>query len=313
MAIWPELLLVGLIAPAQVDTRFEQLAPPPAAVRAEFAPVRRPDMRRAVVLLHGLRPHPVSAEAAARAEPSYWEKPQGPIVQALAPDADVYAFHYAQTIPLDDVARLPALAQSVRTLRAAGYEQVILVGYSVGGVIARQFVEDTVRSGVTKVVQVCPPNAGSDWTLLSPGVRAVQAPFIRSLTKEERRAAARTRADKTIPESIEFVCIVAAMNWIGDGVVRRDSQWPADLQAQGIPAEIVYVPHVGAMYSTRVAQRIAEVVATPQPRWSPERVIAARAKVLGLASILSEPPSDGTNDTLIRIERREFAPAKPRE
>ena len=298
-----------LAASPPVETRFEQLAPTSAATTdADATPKRRPDMRRAVVLLHGLRPQPVNAEAAARAQPSTWEKPQLPIVKALSPDADVYAFHYAQTVSLDDIARLPALAQAVKSLRTAGYDEVALVGYSAGGVIARHFVEDTPNSGVTKVVQVCAPNGGSDWTVLNHGVRAVQAPFVRSLTKEERAAAAKTRADKTIPAQVEFVCVVAAMNWIGDGVVHRDAQWTPELQAQGVPADVLWVPHVGAMYSTRMANRIAELVKTPQPRWSRDRVVAARPKVLGLTSAFGPPPAEDDGTILIRVEAREKVP-----
>jgi triacylglycerol esterase/lipase EstA (alpha/beta hydrolase family) len=294
-----------------VETRFEQLAPANAtAADTDAVPRRRPDMRRAVILLHGLRPQPVSADAAARAQPSTWEKPQGPIVKALSPSADVYAFHYAQTVALDEVARLPALAGAVKSLRAAGYEEVVLVGYSAGGVIARIFVEDTPNSGVTKVVQVCAPNAGSDWTVLSKGVRAVQVPFVRSLTREDRVAAAKARAGKSIPPQVEFVCIVTAMNWLNDGVVRRDAQWTPELQAQGVPAELVFSAHVGAMYSNRMANRIAELVTTPQPRWSHERIVAARPKVLGLTSAFAKPPAEDTGDALIRVEAREKLPPR---
>jgi triacylglycerol esterase/lipase EstA (alpha/beta hydrolase family) len=304
------LLSVLFTAVTPVETRFEQLAPPPLTSAEKGTPRRRPDMHRAVVLLHGLRPQPVSADAAARAQPSTWEKPQGSIVKALSPDADVYAFHYAQTVTLDDVAQLPALARATRSLRDAGYDEVTLVGYSAGGVIARYFVEDVPNSGVTKVVQVCAPNAGSDWTVLSHGVRAAQVPFVRSLTKDVRSATAKSRADKTIPPQIEFVCVVAAMTWIGDGVVHRDSQWTPDLQAQGVPAEVVFVPHVGAMYSTHMADRVAALVKSPQPRWSHERVVAARPKILGLTSAFTKPPAPDAADTLTQVEAREKAPPR---
>jgi pimeloyl-ACP methyl ester carboxylesterase len=305
------LLAWSLTATPPVETRFEQLAPP--AVRTadtDAIPRRRPDMRRAVVLLHGLRPQPISADAAARAQPSHWEKPQGPIVKALSQDADVYAFHYAQTVALDEVARLPALARAIRSLRAAGYDEVAMVGYSAGGVIARYFVEDVPNSGVTKVVQVCSPNAGSDWTVLGHGVRAVQAPFVRSLTKEVRETTAKSRAEKSIPNQVEFVCVVAAMNLTSDGVVRRDAQWTPDLQAQGVPAELVYVPHIAAMYSTQMANRIAELVKSPQPRWSNERVVAARPKILGLTAAFSKPPTPEAGESIIRVEAREKVPPK---
>lgn len=304
MAMVPACLICWLVgaAPAGVETRLEQLAPLPARIiDGDNRPRRRLDMRRAVVLLHGLRPQPVSASAASRAEPSYWEKPQAPIVRALSPDADIYAFHYAQVAAVDDIARLPALADATRLLRGAGYQEVVLIGYSAGGIIARLFVEDTPNAGVTKVIQVCAPNTGSDWTVLKHGVREVQMPFVRSLTKEERQAAAKARGDKTIPAHIEFACIVAAMNPLNDGIVRRDAQWPTDLQTQGIPAEMLYIPHVGAMYSNRLAARIAELVRTPQPRWSAERILAARPKVLGLMSNFSPAPNTSSDSKIVPV------------
>jgi pimeloyl-ACP methyl ester carboxylesterase len=278
LGVWAWLI----VTPAPVETRFAQLAPE----RGE-TPRRSAGVGRAVVLLHGLRPQPVSAEAARRAEPSYWELPQAPVVSALQRDADVYAFHYAQNAAVDDIARTPALARAVEALRQAGYLEVVLIGYSAGALIARQFVEDAPDGGgVTKVIQVCPPNGGSDWTRLSPGVRSVQLAFLRSLTKEARAAALAARADRRIPSQVEFVCVVAVANWTGDGVVRRDAQWTPELRAQGIPAETIFLQHVGAMYSSRLAARLAELARTPQPRWTSEQVSAARYKVLGILGYL---------------------------
>ncbi|MFL5331573.1 MAG: esterase/lipase family protein [Gemmataceae bacterium] len=278
------LLSAWLLAtPTPVETRFERLAPGPvAAMDGAESPRRSPGIGRAVVLLHGLRLQPVSEEAVRRAEPCYWEKPEAPVVKALSAEADVYAFHYAQSIPLDDVARTPDLYRAIRSLCEAGYPEVVLVGYSAGGVIARQFVEDQPHGGgVTKVVQVCAPNGGSEWTVLSHGVRSAQVPFIRSLTKESRSAANNLRGEKRVPDEVEFVCLVAVCTWKGDGIVRRDCQWTPDLQKQGIRAETIFVQHIGAMYSSRLASKVAELVRTPQPRWTSEQVAAAKPEILG--------------------------------
>jgi len=287
LGVWAWLV----VTPAPVETRFEQLAPEPGQL-----PRRSPGVGRAVVLLHGLRPQPVSAEAARRAEPSFWELPQAPVVSALQRDADVYAFHYAQNAAIDDIARSPDLGRAVDTLRQTGYLEVVLIGYSAGAIIARQFVEDALDGGgVTKVIQVCPPNGGSDWTRLRPGVRSVQMPFLQSLTKEARAAALAARADRRIPNQVEFVCVVAVANWAGDGIVRRDHQWTPELRAQGIPAETIFLQHVGAMYSTRLAARLAELAKTPQPRWTAEQVGAARYKVLGVLAYRWNEPNSNRN------------------
>ena len=63
--------------------------------------------------------------------------------------------------------------------------------------------------------------------------------------------------------------------------MRHDCQWPDDLQRQGIPAVLLHTPHVTAMRSKSVAQRLAEMTRAPQPRWTPAQVEAARMKILG--------------------------------
>ena len=77
----------------------------------------------------------------------------------------------------------------------------------------------------------------------------------------------------------EFVCLVGSFGRSGDGLVRYDSQWPPDLQRQGIPAVLLPVPHLTAMQSKLVAQTLADLVRRPQPRWTPGQVEAARSRI----------------------------------
>jgi len=188
-------------------------------------------------------------------------------VKALSPDADVYASTSPDSA-LDEVARMPALAQAIRSLRAAGYDEVALAVISAGGVIARYFVEDVLNSGVTKVCKSAPRMPDRKTVLCRASARC--SAFCSFIGRRSSQRGAKTRGRQTIPPQVEFVCIVAAMNWIGDGVVHRDAQGRRDLQAKGC-RPILFMPHVGAMYSSQMANRIAELVKTPQPRWSHER------------------------------------------
>jgi pimeloyl-ACP methyl ester carboxylesterase len=276
----PVLLAAVLLGqePA-VETKFVQVAPAPPANVAP--PVRTPFQRRAVVLLHGLQPHPISNSNPLHAELSGWEEAGSPLVKVVRKDADVFAFGYAQNRPVEDVARDVALRWHVASLRRAGYAEVVLVGYSAGALVARYAVEDCPECGVTKVIQVCAPNGGSSWGKFTAGVRQSQEPFLESLTKESRRAAMRDRSDKRIPPGVEFVCVVGAFGKVGDGLVRADCQWTKDLQEQGVPAYLLHTPHVGAMRSKTVTTKLDELIREPQPRWPPNQVEAARAKVLG--------------------------------
>ena len=62
----------------------------------------------------------------------------------------------------------------------------------------------------------------------------------------------------------------------GDGVLSVESQWPADLQQQGIPAQPLPAAHFTAMFTSSAARRLVELIVEPQPRWTEEEVAAAR-------------------------------------
>jgi pimeloyl-ACP methyl ester carboxylesterase len=263
------------LAPVAVETKFIQVAPPAAA-----APRRSPGRTRAVVLLHGLRPHPFSETNVATPDLSGWAEAGSMVVTTLGAESDVYALGYSQNAPVDDVARAPAVGGYVASLRAAGYAEVVMVGYSAGALVARYYVEDTGGGGVTKVVQVCPPNGGSGWSRLARRARKSQEVFGRSQCKGAKQGAMAARANRRVPPHVEFVCLVGAFGRAGDGLVRFDCQWPHDLQRQGIPAVVLTVPHLTAMRSKATAQKVAELVREPQPRWSAALAEQMRAAVL---------------------------------
>jgi pimeloyl-ACP methyl ester carboxylesterase len=261
-----------------VDTKFVQVAPPS---KVGVAPRRSAGQSRAVVLLHGFRPHPFINANALHPELSSWEEANSAVVKAIGRDADVFALGYAQNRPVDEVARAPVLQRHVESLHQAGYTEVVFIGYSAGALVARYYVENMGdRCGVNKVIQVCPPNGGTSWGKLTMGVRQSQEPFILSLTKEARQTVQGERTDKLIPAGVEFVCVVGSVGRGGDGMVRYDCQWTRELQLQGIPAVLLFTPHVTAMRSKTVAERLVELVREPQPRWTGAEVEAARLRIL---------------------------------
>jgi pimeloyl-ACP methyl ester carboxylesterase len=262
-----------------------------------------------VLLLHGLRPRPFSNGNVLKAELHGWQRPGSTLVDVLAREADVYAFAYAQNVAVEQVAHTRALREAVRRLRGLGYRELVLVGHSAGGLVARHFVEDHPQAGVTKVIQVCAPNGGSSWGKATVGVRKNQEVFLQSLTRQGRERCLERRAGKPIPEAVEFVCVVGQMNVplslfasretagqrqeagltgrVGlpnDGVVSCACQWPEDLQEQGIPAVPLTTAHFAAMRGKAGAEKIAELIRQRQPRWAEERVAAARKRLLGAKS-----------------------------
>jgi pimeloyl-ACP methyl ester carboxylesterase len=259
-----------------VESRFTQVAP--ATEGGKF--VRTSGRARAVVLLHGYRFH-LSDVGVARAEFRPWQRPGSLLVKELAADSDVFAFAYGQNAGVEDIARSSGLKEDVRKLRELGYREIVLVGHSAGGLIARVFVEDHPGAGITKVIQVCSPNGGC----YAAGLKSPksQRAFLDCLTFKGRQQCLKERADKAIPERVEFVCVVGCGSRSGhsDGVVPCSRQWTADLQDQGIPAVRLGVGHREAVRGEKGARLLAELVHQEQHRWPAKRVRQAREEILG--------------------------------
>jgi pimeloyl-ACP methyl ester carboxylesterase len=286
----PILCLLFASAPT-IETQFVSVAPAQAGRHWWNTPGKT----RAIVLIHGLFVHPFSKTNVARAQPHVWQKPDCLLVKRLVEEGDVFAFSYAQTVSADEVAECPDLARHIQKLRQDGYREIVLVGHSAGGVIARQFVEDHPDCGVTKVIQVDAPNGGSGWAVWKT-VRANQLDFMQSLTKPVRRRMSSERADKVIPRHIEFACIVGTAAVGGDVLVSNGSQYPPDLQRQGIPAYPFNSTHWSVLRSKKGAELVARLVREPQSRWDAERV----AEVCKRLSLDKSADKRRTNDPLLQ-------------
>ena len=204
------------------------------------------------------------------------------LVRTLAGDSDVFAFAYGQTTAVTDIADLPALGDAVAQLRQAGYTEIVLVGFGAGGLVARQFVEDNPDSALTRVIQVCAPNTGSPLATAEADIDAAQKPFLRSLAEPARARALEERRGKSIPAGVEFVCVVGDGLVYCDGVVSTHSQWPEDLQRQGVPAAPLGVEHWSALRNERAVWLIARLVLESQPRWAAAQVAAMRQRLWGV-------------------------------
>ncbi|MFO0938389.1 MAG: alpha/beta fold hydrolase [Gemmataceae bacterium] len=230
---------------------------------------------KAVLLVPGLWLHPFKSERCLVAEMHDWQRPYARLVKELASDFDVYAISYAQTTPLDFISLSPGMKSTVAELKKAGYKEIVLVGHSAGGVISRQFVERYPHSGVTKVIQVSAPNYGSDYATISLGIPKPQLPFVKSLLPEFRKIA--TVRGPKLPEDVEFCCMVCqGGKRLSDTIVEFDSQWPEDLQKQGIPVVLVPSYHNEAVKAEVPVKMIGELAREKIVRWSTEDVNKAR-------------------------------------
>lgn len=234
--------------------------------------------KRAVLLMHGLYLQIIRPERAGRPETQDWQRSRAPLIRELSPDFDVFTFAYAQTLPVDAVSLSLGLRAEVSRLKKAGYEEIILIGHSAGGIVARQFIERFPDTGVTKVIQVATPNDGSDYATIRLGIPKLQLPFLQSLAPESRqREIARPRK---LPPDIEFCCVVCkGGNRKSDTIVSFSSQWPDELQKQGVPAVLVPSYHNEAMKADAPVKVIGEVAREKLARWTREEVEQGR-KVL---------------------------------
>jgi pimeloyl-ACP methyl ester carboxylesterase len=275
--MWATMLLLGAlpVADSSIETQFVEVAP----ARQGLDWLRSSGQRRAVVLIHGLYVHPFSKASVTHPHLHNWQTPDCLLVKRLAQEADVYAFSYAQTLSSDEIADCPDLARHIYHLQRYGYEEIILVGHSAGGVIARQFVEDTPTSGVTKVIQVCAPNTGSSWAMCQT-VRSNQVQFLESLTKKARRRSLTARADVQVPSQMQFACVVGTGAVVGDGLVSIRSQYSPDLRRQGIPVYPVNSTHWMLLRCQKGVDLVARLVREPQPRWDTQHVAAVCHQML---------------------------------
>lgn len=259
-----------------VSSQFDQVTPEPPLGKLH---ARSEGQARAVVLIHGLYIHPFSNSNVHKPLMRDWQFAGSRLAKRLAKDSDVYAYAYGQNAPVDEIAKKSDLLKRVQFLKKLGYREIVLVGHSAGGLIARQLVEDHPKAGVTKVIQVCSPNGGSSWAKYAV-VRKAQKSFVRSLTQEAREQAQKERKGKTIPKKLDFVCLVGSGVGDGDGLVKDSCQWTENLQKQGIPAYKVDVTHWRAMRSRTSIDLIAEHVLKDHPRWKPLEVEKAVERVL---------------------------------
>ena len=267
--------IVGMGAPPlEVDAVFQKVAP------GRPAKGRTPGQTRAVVLIHGLGLHAFDKDRVVKAALRPWQQSGSVLVKELAENADVYSLAYGQSAAVETIHEATGLADHVRGLRRAGYRDIVLVGHSAGGLIARHLVEDYPKIGVTKVIQVSSPNTGSALASLRTA-RGFQLAFLTSLSRASRKAVLAKRQARRIPATVQFACIIAFTRLGGDGIVSRASQWSEDLQKQGVPAYLLRSAHWESVKTFRAAELIGRLVREAQPRWKEDEVAEARKRLLG--------------------------------
>lgn len=264
----------------ELPSLFWGIDPPVLVVEADTR--LKPKRDRAVVCVHGLLPHLFNPDRAAKPEAHDWQQKDSRLVKAISDDSDVFGFSYAQTRSVDDVTYCRGLRDGVAAIRAAGYKEIVLVGHSAGGVIARRFVETFPDSGVTKVIAVACPFTGSKWANL-PGftLPRKQVAFIHSLSPEVREAAEKAR-DVRLPADVEFgVVLCQANRGDGDTVVGLRSQWPEELQKQGVPVVVASCTHTEAMLCEPVAREVTKLLGGRILKWESDQTAQARRVLFG--------------------------------
>lgn len=269
------ILVLSLAAGAapEVENVFAKVGP------NARVPGRSKDQTRAVVLIHGLRLHVIVPEKLGKPDLRVWQQADSVLVKELSKHADVYAFAYNQSAAVEEIAEGAKLADHIRALQKDGYKEIVLVGHSAGGLVARHLVEDNPKLPVTRVIQVCAPNAGSTLAAVK-AARDSQIAYLTSLSRTARATTLAKRKDIKVPEAVEFTCVVASVRLGTDGIVSTKSQWSEDLQQQGIPAHLLRTTHWDAMKTAKGAELISKLIRESQPRWKAEEVAEAKKKLL---------------------------------
>jgi len=276
------VILAGFLSltPAQeLAVTFWGITP---AVKDRAALVEfKPTHKKAVVLVHGLLPRPLHPELAEVPEPHNWQKPTVEVVKILAEEFDVFGMSYAQTLPVDLVPLSKEFREGIATLKKLGYTQIVLVGHSAGGVLVRRFVELFPDAGVTKIIMVGTPHLGSGWTNFPARfIPKQQSRFIESLSESYRIEA--TKCAPPLSEKLEACCVVCKLPRLkSDTIVGLRSQWPEDLQNQGIPVILAQCNHFEAMTSLEIAKTIAEAAKNRVIRWNKDDTDRARKVLFG--------------------------------
>jgi pimeloyl-ACP methyl ester carboxylesterase len=268
------MMLLLAAAEPDVQTLFAKVGPNPLIVG------RTAGQTRAVVLLHGLSLHLLSREKIVQARLRTWQMPSSALVQALGKQADVFAFAYGQTVAVERLTEQTPLFRLVKQLKADGYSEIVLLGHSAGGLVARQLVEDHPECGVSRVVQIHSPNIGSAWAGLHVA-HPTQSAYFRSLSVAARKHWLNRRQEKKLPEGVPFACVVGKRGAKGDGFVSCQSQWSEDLQRQGVPVFANALGHREVLFSPRGIQLLCQLVVAPLPRWDAHKVAAARQEIFG--------------------------------
>jgi pimeloyl-ACP methyl ester carboxylesterase len=269
--------LIVLALAANLPAEVRRVSPDPSGAWVRGVAVRKD---RAVILIHGMKLYPFRTQKTEQAVPHDWQEPGSHLVVALSKDADVFAFAFAQTLPVDLVAHAPALRGAVKRFNDAGYREVVLVGHSAGGVVARLFAEHHPE-GLTKVVLVAAPHAGTEIARTTVGYPKCQAPFVHSLAPEPRTMANRENK-RLIPPRVQVVSVVSKLRGIeADGLLSVATQWPPLLQQQGIPAVLVHDSHWTILRTPAGVKTVAGLVRDPLVRWTPEQVQVARGILFG--------------------------------
>jgi pimeloyl-ACP methyl ester carboxylesterase len=151
--------------------------------------------------------------------------------------------------PLADIATLASrLAGEIeRICEQTQAQRVVLVGHSMGGLIARAYLRDFGSARVARVVTLASPHHGSELARVAIGAGGAQ------LRPGNRWLAALNAAEHAVPP----VPIVSLFSWHDNFVAPQDSA----VLAHATNVDLTGVGHLALLFSEPVAQRVAGEIA----------------------------------------------------
>lgn len=135
-------------------------------------------------------------------------------------------------------------------LKETGHSQVILVGHSMGGIVARAVLAEYGARHIARVITIATPHQGTSWSFIFPSTPALQmqsrGAFLAALNDEGRQG------------PVPFLCLATVHDNI---VVPFDQAWLEGAERMLLSE----VAHIGLLHDTRVIERLALELSKPDP------------------------------------------------
>jgi len=186
----------------------------------------------------------------------------GPIARTLQDSGyAVINLDYASTRKSISAVAEETLAPAANLARRQGYGRIHLVTHSMGGVVARDFLQNHALPSGSRVVMLAPPNQGSeltDWALLHmPRIYSLAGPAARELGTQEND---RFNGLQSVGAQVGIIAGSGSWNPLFSAILPGDDDGKVTVKRTRLPGMtdflVVSDTHMMIMFDTHVRAQI---------------------------------------------------------